>query len=202
MVTMRQEEWKEKTRKFDLQQFLSQDTSDIYENAAVLVITNQQLIIGKTARDGEQPHSDAFEDIYETIYDIDWSHFPNSNRSVRSAIIKDLYGSDNITARLLNERQNRLVWFSFPPEISSNQLELLAAWCHQNNEIIDDVEKNIKQQFVGLMQVKNKVARIGNLDTVLEYAKTIVSNQAEISTTKPEQIIGITLTDFAKVPHL
>lgn len=138
---MTEKEWKEQAREFNLRDFFMQDTSGIYENAAIVVITDNQLIMSKTDRDGEQPHSDAFEDLYQAIYDIDTSVLQNKNAAMRATIIKTLYGAGNITARLLNENQNRLLWFSFPSTVSQSQLELLSLWCQQNAETITSVEE-------------------------------------------------------------
>ena len=138
---MTEKEWKAQTREFNLRDFFMQDTSGIYENAAIVVITDNQLIMSKTDRDGEQPHSGAFEDLYQAIYDIDTSVLQNKNAAMRATIIKNLYGAGNITARLLNENQNRLLWFSFPSTVSQSQLELLSLWCQQNAETITSVEE-------------------------------------------------------------
>lgn len=50
-----------------------QDTTEVDLNAAILVITKNQIINGWTARKGKQPHTDAFEEITQIIYDIDKS---------------------------------------------------------------------------------------------------------------------------------
>ena len=199
---MTEKEWKEQIKEFNLRDFFMQDTFEIYENAAIVVITNHQLIMCKTARNGEQPHSDAFEDLYQAIYDIDMSILQNKNAAMRAAIIKNSYGSGNITARLLNENQNRLLWFSFPSTVSQSQLELLSLWCQQNAETITSVEEKIGEQFVGFMHTGNRTAKIGNLDSVLEYATTILEDRKVPYPDDKNHIVGYTVEDFKMKKHL
>lgn len=199
---MTEKEWKEQIKEFNLRDFFMQDTFEIYENAAIVVITNHQLIMCKTARNGEQPHSDAFEDLYQAIYDIDMSVLQNKNAAMRAAIIKNSYGSGNITARLLNENQNRLLWFSFPSTVSQSQLELLSLWCQQNAETITSVEEKIGEQFVGFMHTGNRTAKIGNLDSVLEYAMTILEDRKVPYPDDKNHIVGYTVEDFKMKKHL
>lgn len=199
---MTEKEWKEQIKEFNLRDFFMQDTFEIYENAAIVVITNHQLIMCKTARNGEQPHSDAFEDLYQAIYDIDMSILQNKNAAMRAAIIKNSYGSGNITARLLNENQNRLLWFSFPSTVSQSQLELLSLWCQQNAETITSVEEKVGEQFVGFMHTGNRTAKIGNLDSVLEYATTILEDRKVPYPDDKNHIVGYTVEDFKMKKHL
>jgi len=199
---MTEKEWKEQAREFNLRDFFMQDTSGIYENAAIVVITDHQLIMSKTDRDGEQPHSDAFEDLYQAIYDIDTSVLQNKNAAMRATIIKNLYGAGNITARLLNENQNRLLWFSFPSTVSQSQLELLSLWCQQNAEPITSVEEKIGEQFVGFMHTGNRTAKIGNLDSILEYATTILEDRKVPYPDDKNHIVGYTLEDLKRKKYL
>ena len=199
---MTEKEWKEQAREFNLRDFFMQDTSGIYENAAIVVITDNQLIMSKTDRDGEQPHSDAFEDLYQAIYDIDTSVLQNKNAAMRATIIKNLYGAGNITARLLNENQNRLLWFSFPSTVSQSQLELLSLWCQQNAETITFVEEKIGEQFVGFMHTGNRTAKIGNLDSILEYATTILEDRKVPYSDDKNHIVGYTLEDLKRKKYL
>lgn len=199
---MTEKEWKEQAREFNLRDFFMQDTSGIYENAAIVVITDHQLIMSKTDRDGEQPHSDAFEDLYQAIYDIDTSVLQNKNAAMRATIIKNLYGAGNITARLLNENQNRLLWFSFPSTVSQSQLELLSLWCQQNAETITFVEEKIGEQFVGFMHTGNRTAKIGNLDSILEYATTILEDRKVPYSDDKNHIVGYTLEDLKRKKYL
>lgn len=199
---MTEKEWKEQIRKFNLRDFFMQDTSGIYENAAIVVITDNQLIMSKTDRDGEQPHSDAFEDLYQAIYDIDTSVLQNKNAAMRATIIKTLYGAGNITARLLNENQNRLLWFSFPSTVSQSQLELLSLWCQQNAETITSVEEKIGEEFVGFMHTGNRTAKIGNLASVLEYATTILEDRKVPYPDDKNHIVGYTLEDLKRKKYL
>lgn len=199
---MTEKEWKEQAREFNLRDFFMQDTSGIYENAAIVVITDNQLIMSKTDRDGEQPHSDAFEDLYQAIYDIDTSVLQNKNAAMRATIIKNLYGAGNITARLLNENQNRLLWFSFPSTVSQSQLELLSLWCQQNAETITFVEEKIGEQFVGFMHTGNRTAKIGNLDSILEYATTILEDRKVPYPDDKNHIVGYTLEDLKRKKYL
>ena len=199
---MTEKEWKAQTREFNLRDFFMQDTSGIYENAAIVVITDNQLIMSKTDRDGEQPHSDAFEDLYQAIYDIDTSVLQNKNAAMRATIIKNLYGAGNITARLLNENQNRLLWFSFPSTVSQSQLELLSLWCQQNAETITFVEEKIGEQFVGFMHTGNRTAKIGNLDSILEYATTILEDRKVPYPDDKNHIVGYTLEDLKRKKYL
>ena len=199
---MTEKEWKEQAREFNLRDFFMQDTSGIYENAAIVVITDNQLIMSKTDRDGEQPHSDAFEDLYQAIYDIDTSVLQNKNAAMRATIIKNLYGAGNITARLLNENQNRLLWFSFPSTVSQSQLELLSLWCQQNAEPITSVEEKIGEQFVGFMHTGNRTAKIGNLDSILEYATTILEDRKVPYPDDKNYIVGYTLEDLKRKKYL
>lgn len=199
---MTEKEWKERAREFNLRDFFMQDTSRIYENAAIVVITDNQLIMSKTDRDGEQPHSDAFEDLYQAIYDIDTSVLQNKNAAMRATIIKNLYGAGNITARLLNENQNRLLWFSFPSTVSQSQLELLSLWFQQNAETITSVEEKIGEQFVGFMHTGNRTAKIGNLDSILEYATTILEDRKVPYPDDKNHIVGYTLEDLKRKKYL
>lgn len=199
---MTEKEWKEQAREFNLRDFFMQDTSGIYENAAIVVITDHQLIMSKTDRDREQPHSDAFEDLYQAIYDIDTSVLQNKNAAMRATIIKNLYGAGNITARLLNENQNRLLWFSFPSTVSQSQLELLSLWCQQNAETITFVEEKIGEQFVGFMHTGNRTAKIGNLDSILEYATTILEDRKVPYPDDKNHIVGYTLEDLKRKKYL
>lgn len=199
---MTEKEWKEQAREFNLRDFFMQDTSGIYENAAIVVITDNQLIMSKTDRDREQPHSDAFEDLYQAIYDIDTSVLQNKNAAMRATIIKNLYGAGNITARLLNENQNRLLWFSFPSTVSQSQLELLSLWCQQNAETITFVEEKIGEQFVGFMHTGNRTAKIGNLDSILEYATTILEDRKVPYPDDKNHIVGYTLEDLKRKKYL
>lgn len=199
---MTEKEWKEQAREFNLRDFFMQDTSGIYENAAIVVITDNQLIMSKTDRDGEQPHSGAFEDLYQAIYDIDTSVLQNKNAAMRATIIKNLYGAGNITARLLNENQNRLLWFSFPSTVSQSQLELLSLWCQQNAEPITSVEEKIGEQFVGFMHTGNRTAKIGNLDSILEYATTILEDRKVPYPDDKNYIVGYTLEDLKRKKYL
>ena len=199
---MTEKEWKEQAREFNLRDCFMQDTSGIYENAAIVVITDNQLIMSKTDRDGEQPHSDAFEDLYQAIYDIDTSVLQNKNAAMRATIIKNLYGAGNITARLLNENQNRLLWFSFPSTVSQSQLELLSLWCQQNAETITFVEEKIGEQFVGFMHTGNRTAKIGNLDSILEYATTILEDRKVPYSDDKNHIVGYTLEDLKRKKYL
>ena len=199
---MTEKEWKEQAREFNLRDFFMQDTSGIYENAAIVVITDNQLIMSKTDRDGEQPHSDAFEDLYQAIYDIDTSVLQNKNAAMRATIIKNLYGAGNITARLLNENQNRLLWFSLPSTVSQSQLELLSLWRQQNAETITSVEEKIGEQFVGFMHTGNRTAKIGNLDSILEYATTILEDRKVPYPDDKNHIVGYTLEDLKRKKYL
>lgn len=55
---------------FDLQKFFLKDTSKISEYSAILVITDNQLILTENGDHGRDYHIDTLADICKIIYDI------------------------------------------------------------------------------------------------------------------------------------
>lgn len=81
-------------------------------------------------------------------------------------------------------------------------MELLSLWCQQNAETITSVEEKIGEQFVGFMHTGNRTAKIGNLDSVLEYATTILEDRKVPYPDDKNHIVGYTLEDLKRKKYL
>ena len=138
---------------FDLQKFFLKDTSKISEYSAILVITDNQLILTENGDHGRDYHIDTLADICKIIYDIpemggitNWSQYMKE--------IERQYASNLIWARLSNENSEPTFWIIFPETITQNQYNLFATWAYNQNNIsiLTEVEEHcnvLLWDFVG-----------------------------------------------------
>lgn len=102
----------------------------------------------------------------------------------------------NITARMINEHQIQLLWFTLPNSICTEQLKLLSFWCQKNEAVLDEIERKTSQQFIGFQHKAKNFYSMGDLKTFFDYASTIVNDQKIHIDDK--NIIGCTLEDMLK----
>lgn len=67
---MTKEELEKDIRTFDLKQFLERDTATISEYSAILIITDNQLILTENGHHGRDFYIDTLTDILKIIYEI------------------------------------------------------------------------------------------------------------------------------------
>lgn len=196
---MTQKELQESMNQFDLTSFFMKDTQHIHDYSAILVITDNQVIITENGHHGKDFHIDTLADICKVIYQIPLS---NSKSDWTNSVvqIEKKYASNFIWARLSNEGNSRLFWFIFPNSITQKQYDLLSGWIESENAFLklEQLEETIGQSFVGFLGL-NGVEN--GLDAVLNYASTI-TGLTRMSPPEEKKIIGKTITDFSKVKQI
>lgn len=196
---MTQKELKESMNQFDLTSFFMKDTQHIHDYSAILVITDNQVIITENGHHGKDFHIDTLADICKVIYQIPLS---NSKSDWTNSVvqIEKKYASNFIWARLSNEGNSRLFWFIFPNSITQKQYDLLSSWIESENAFLklEQLEETIGQSFVGFLGLHGVE---NGLDAVLNYASTI-TGLTKMSPPEEKMIIGKTVTDFSKAKKI
>lgn len=196
---MTQKELKESMNQFDLTSFFMKDTQHIHDYSAILVITDNQVIITENGHHGKDFHIDTLADICKVIYQIPLS---NSKSDWTNSVvqIEKKYASNFIWARLSNEGNSRLFWFIFPNSITQKQYDLLSSWIESENAFLklEQLEETIGQSFVGFLGLHGVE---NGLDAVLNYASTI-TGLTKMSPPEEKMIIGKTITDFSKAKKI
>lgn len=196
---MTQKELKESMNQFDLTSFFMKDTQHIHDYSAILVITDNQVIITENGHHGKDFHIDTLADICKVIYQIPLS---NSKSDWTNSVvqIEKKYASNFIWARLSNEGNSRLFWFIFPNSITQKQYDLLSSWIESENACLklEQLEETIGQSFVGFLGLHGVE---NGLDAVLNYASNI-TGLTKMSPPEEKMIIGKTVTDFSKAKKI
>lgn len=97
---MTKEELEKGIRTFDLKQFLERDTATISEYSAILIITDNQLILTENGHHGRDFYIDTLTDILKIIYEIpEQKHVFDWHESVST--IEEEYNSGNIWQEFL-----------------------------------------------------------------------------------------------------
>ena len=192
---MTQKELKESMNQFDLTSFFMKDTQRIHDYSAILVITDNQVIITENGHHGKDFHIDTLADICKIIYQIPISK-SKSDWTNSVVQIEKKYASNFIWARLLNEGNSRLFWFIFPSSITQQQYDLLSNWIESEDVCLkmEEIEEQTEQSIVGFLGLNGMEKGI---DAVLNYASTIT----ELTQTTPQVekiIIGKTIGDLSK----
>lgn len=178
---------------FDLQKFFLKDTSKISEYSAILVITDNQLILTENGDHGRDYHIDTLADICKIIYDIpemggitNWSQYMKE--------IERQYASNLIWARLSNENSEPTFWIIFPETITQNQYNLFATWAYNQNNIsiLTEVEEHLQRAFVGFRGLTETGY---GLEQALDYASTLI-REKEVWKPIDMNIVGKTIADF------
>lgn len=191
---MTKQELIENIKQFNIENYYSEDTTGINENSAVLIITDNQFILTKSSNDGKEVHAITFSDIYQIIYDINDLNLSNMNKMTKTIRINTQYGKENITARMLNENNQKLFLLHFPEYISRNQYQLLEYFNELYGNILSMLTLEEKQPFIGIENTP--VIPIANFEEVIEYASARVSDSIT-STYEDRNIVGKTVSTFS-----
>lgn len=191
---MTKQELIENIKQFNIENYYSEDTTGINENSAVLIITDNQFILTKSSNDGKEVHATTFSDIYQIIYDINDPNLSNMNKMTKTIRINTQYGKENITARMLNENNQKLFLLHIPEYISRNQYQLLEYFNELYGNILSMLTLEEKQPFIGIENTP--VIPIANFEEVIEYASARV-NDSITSTYEDRNIVGKTVSTFS-----
>ena len=191
---MTKQELIENIKQFNIENYYSEDTTGINENSAVLIITDNQFILTKSSNDGKEVHATTFSDIYQIIYDINDLNLSNMNKMTKTIRINTQYGKENITARMLNENNQKLFLLHIPEYISRNQYQLLEYFNELYGNILSMLTLEEKQPFIGIENTP--VIPIANFEEVIEYASARV-NDSITSTYEDRNIVGKTVSTFS-----
>jgi len=195
---------------FSFTEFLSTNTKT--EHGAVLVITNNQYIIGYTAEYGLGSHRSALARIMKTIHG--GNRIQDSKEAKR---LEDECKKKYITARILYDHRgdneegislySGAIYFQFPKNdtITKMQYELFKKFYEEyNNEIKMLIRKygiyNFKVQYghideTGTKEIKN----VDSLDEIYTYLETRIDFDKKIDNDE-EIILGTTIsTDHKKI---
>lgn len=190
---------------FTFTEFLSTNTKT--EHGAVLVITNNQYIIGYTSDYGLGSHRSALARIIKTIHG--GNRIQDSKEAKR---LEDACKKQYITARIIYDHRgddeegipiySGAIYFQLPQNdtITKEQFELFKKFYNEYNEEIKMLirkygQHNFKIQYghidkTGTKEIKN----INSLDEIYTYLETRINYDKEIANFE-EIIIGTPIND-------
>ena len=175
---------------FDLKEYLIEDTTDKDKNSAVIIITDNQMIMQKTFDDGEDDHIPTIADIYTKIYDVNLDNYNGIREERRNVLINNDYQKYNIVIKLLNENNCRVMYFTFPDFVSLKQLEFLKVLEKRYGPLIKEICEKTNDSIIGY-----KSEETFDFSEVVEYASSIINEYVD-HPIKDKKIIGKTISDF------
>lgn len=191
---MTKQELEKGIRIFDLQRFLEKDTATISEYSAILIITDNQLILTENGHHGRDFHNDTLMDILKIIYEIPkQKHVFDWHENVRT--IEEEYNFGNIWARISNENNEQVLWFIFPDVISQNQYELLAGFIQQAAPIITKCEEKAMHPY-SIVGFRTPYGTYYGMDIAVKYASSIIGDTPFQKPDDSNNIVGKTIADF------
>ena len=175
-------------KNFNLDNYLSQDTEDVRENGAYILITDSQSIIGYNRNHGEGGHAGAYANTERAITDShETLNFVKTN--MKATEVEGKY----IVARLLNEGNIKNIIFPLAnvKSITPNQLALFEQFAAKHKETIMKYGTE-EEPIIGLITNKREHIYTNNIDDVTTYLRTIVDESKTLPQDKV--IIGDTIS--------